>query len=197
MRYLLFSLCLLSTNIAFGQNPETSRWEGGISLTHHPASLVVPRFRPIHPGALLTLSYRWTANPKHYFKQSAKLGYFYHSNLQHAISFYTEWSYTFAWEGGLQITPLHLGGGYRLGILDMTSLVFDSEANRYEEITQARQHWLISLGSTIGYQTNWQLWKRPVSILLDYRIEVQGNFINETVPLLAYAPLMLGISLPL
>jgi len=166
-------------------------------LGQYPASLLVPRFEPWHPGLRLATTYHWSQVRRHHLTTSANLAYYRHPNLQHGIQLYTELGFQFTWPGGFRFTPLLLGAGYQLAIVDLPSLIFDPASQRYEQTTSLRQNLLIILGSDLGYETGWQVWQRPLSFTLSYRIQVHSPFINQTVPLLAYTPLLIGVSLPL
>ncbi len=197
MRRLLSLSILLGILSAQGQEALRAPWSATLSLGQYPASLAIPRVDPLHPGLRLGATYHWSPIRPHHLTTSANLAYFYHANLQHGIQLYTELGYQFTWPGGLRLTPLLLGGGYQLSITDLPSIRFDPSTQRYEPTISLRQHVLILLGSTLGYQSRLHLWQRPVSFELAYRWQVQGPFINQNVPIIAYTPLLLGIALPL
>ena len=200
MRYLLTWLLLsgLAWPTLSAQSGEASpRWEMSLRLGQYPARLLVPDFSEFHPGANLALRRIWNAHPQHHLTQSFNLGYFYHSHLQHATQLYTEVGYRWQLASGLRLTPLAVGGGYVLSVLDMNSVALN-EAGVYEvQPVVANHNWLISLGAGLGYETSWHCGDRPIAIEVAYRVQVQGIIVQETIPLLAYAPLMLGLSLPL
>jgi hypothetical protein len=199
MKNLLLIGLLLQSLYAFGQEaPSPSRWQAQLSLGHYPASLVVPSFAALHPGIHAGLSYQWNKSPDKQLRQSAQLGYIFHRNFQHAVQAYTEVGYQFHFKNGLAITPLALGGGYVLSVPDLTSLEWDPGSQSYQEVGNTRHNWLISLGFSLSYETGLQLLPgRKTRFFLDYRLQVQGTIVQETVPLIAYSPLRLGISVPI
>ena len=91
-----------------------------------------------------------------------------------------------------------LGGGYVLSFVNQNSLRWNESLMQYEEIrVPIRHNWLISVGPSVSWNLPAILWGRSVALFLDYRLQVQGIFINNTAPVIAYAPLRLGISLPI
>lgn len=169
-----------------------------LSFGQYPASLVVPRFSPLHFGVNGGIARHWNKQTRHQLVQSANLAFFHHQNLQSAFQLYTELGYQYHWEGGFVWSPLILGGGYVLAIQDLTTLKWNSSTQQYEvDKTPIRHNWLVSLGMALAYKTDWRLFQRPLTFTLDYRLQVQGILVKENVPLIAYSPLRIGLSLPL
>ncbi len=171
--------------------------EVSLHIGQFPASLAVPRFSAIHPGLGVSAWKYWGQNPKHRMVQELTLNYFYHRNLQHAIQIYTEGGYRFQLDNGLQFTPLMIGGGYVMGISDLTALVADENGNYREKAFPVRHNWMISLGPEVGYFLPDVRDGKGLSVNLNYRIQVQGIFVQSTVPIVAYAPLWIRVGLPL
>jgi hypothetical protein len=170
-----------------------------ISLGHYPASLAVPTFTTFHPGVNTGATLHWNKNPRHQLLQSANLGYFYHRDLQHAVQLFTEVGYNLKFENGFAIAPLMLGGGYVLSISDLTTLDWNATTQEYEVNKNAvRNNWMISLGTSLSWETNLiLLYNRKTTFFVDYRLQVQGVFVKETVPVIAYSPIRVGISFPM
>ena len=190
---LLFSACL--TVLA---QESSGKWETSLHLGHYPASLIVPSVDPVRPGIYAGILYQWNQNSKHRWIQSGNLGYFYHRSVQGVVQLYTEFGYELRLDNGLRIRPLMLGGGYVLAFSDMPSFVLDESSGQYETVAlPIRHNWLISLGPSIGYESKLQLAGRPLSFFLDYRIQLQGIVVRSTSPFLAYAPVRVGLSVPM
>lgn len=199
MKKLLLFCCLWSfMGQLQAQETTDSKWQGTLSLGQYAASLAVPQFTPIRVGVQAGAVYQWNNNEKHQFTQSGNLAYFYHQNLQHVIQLYTEVGYQIHLENGLRINPFSIGGGYVASIGDMDSFIWNAETNKYEaDGRDFRNNWMISLGFGLGYETGIKIAERPVTFNLNYRLQVQGVIVKENIPVIAYSPIMLGISLPL
>ncbi|RMG54175.1 MAG: hypothetical protein D6722_29435 [Bacteroidetes bacterium] len=199
MRISTLIFCLLCFGaVSLRAQEAPARWAIRLDLAQHPASLAVPRFNPLHPGLRAGLVYHWNQHPRHRLKQGAYLGYFYHQHLQHAAQLYTELSYEWVLGQGVRLTPLALGGGYVLSVSDAPSVTWDPSSQGYvSQAFPARSNWLLSLGSELAFSPGWEIARRPFTLALTYRIQVQGVFMRENIPVMAYAPLMLGLSLPL
>lgn len=174
------------------------KWQGHLSIGQYPASLLVPSFSALHLGVNAGVSYQWNDNEKHQWIQTGNLAFFHHKNLQKAVQLYTEIGYQLQLKNGLKITPFSIGGGYVLSISDMTTLDWDAATQQYIlRKSFARNNWLVSLGASVGYTTKWEIANRPVTLFADYRVQVQGIIIQDAVPVLAYAPVRLGLAIPL
>lgn len=198
-KHILFIILLTITLSAFSQEKElTDKLRAHLSIGQFPAIIATPSFSPLHPGVHIGASYQWNQHPKTKLLQSGNLGYFYHRDFQHAVQLYTEVGYQFNFGNGLAITPLALGGGYTMSILDMNTLQWNPDTETYEvDKFPVRSNWMISLGTSLSYDTKLKLLGgRETTFFLDYRIQVQGIIIQNTVPVIAYTPVKLGISIP-
>lgn len=174
-----------------------AKWRAYISISQNPGVLVVPKFNPIHPGIQLGAIYQWNKHQKHRLIQNLNGGFMYHNQVQKAVQLYTEIGYELRLNQ-FSIVPLVLGGGYVFSVSDLTTLKWDPTTSEYEEIkTSIRHNWIISLGPSLGYETSLSISERPISIILDYRIQVQGIFIRDSSPFMAYAPIRIGVSVPI
>jgi len=177
-------------------NTNSGKWSAHISISQNPASLVVPKFNPIHPGFQLGAVYQWNNHRKHRLIQYLNGGFMYHHQVQKAIRLYTEIGYELGIKR-LSIVPLAIGGGYVASISDLTTLKWNPATSEYETVNTAlRNNWIVSLGPSLNYETKLAIAERPIRILLDYRLQVQGIIINESAPIIAYAPIRIGISVP-
>jgi hypothetical protein len=200
MRITILSLALLFCfNVSAQDEALKDRLQLHLSLGQYPASLAVPTFSAIHPGVNTGVTLRWNKSPRHQFIQSGNLAFFYHRDLQKAIQLFTEVGYNLKFENGFAITPLALGGGYVMSIADIKSVKWDAASQQYEvEKISVRHNWMISLGASLSKETRVMLLKdRKTTFFIDYRLQVQGVFVEETVPVIAYSPLRVGISIPL
>lgn len=192
MKERILVLLLLSSSFLFGQ--VDTKTQAKIGLSHHSLSLVVPQVQAIHPGVQITGEYQWNSAAKHALIQSGTLEYFYHQNLQHAIQLYTDLSYELRLANGLHIRPLEIGGGYVLSISDLETAVWNEDTEQYESANLRRNNWVISLGPEISYPI-FSTDRTRARFFADYKIQVQGIVIQETVPIIAYAPVSLGLSI--
>ena len=182
---------------AFAQDSAASeKLHFHLSLGHYPASLIVPSFSTIHPGVNAGVTIKWNNSQRHQFIQSGNLGFFYHRDLQKAVQLFTEVGYKLKMDNGLAITPLAIGGGYVMSVSDINSLNWNSVTSQYEvDKFPVRHNWMISLGPSVSFETPWTLIKnRKTTFFVDYRLQIQGVFVQETVPMIAYAPVRVGFS---
>lgn len=200
MRYLILFIGLFLFQTSHSQEKQLSeRLSCHISIGQYPASLLVPSFRTFHPGLNTGLLVLWNNSEKHQIFQSFNLGYFYHRDLQKAPHGFSEISYRYRSRKGLGISPLVIGGGYLMSVSDLGSYNWDPEKMSYiKKSTDVLHNWMITLGSSVSVETKWNPFNRhKTTIFLDYRILVHGTFVRETVPMIAYAPIRIGISFPL
>lgn len=196
-KQLLFLLLLLGSISIYGQE-SPSKWSAHLSIGQYPATLVAPNFSPIHPGINAGFTYQWNNNAKHRIIQSGNLAYFYHRDFQKALQLFTEIGYQLKLNNGLAITPFAIGGGYVLSIADLKTLDWNEDTKTYTlNKFPVRNNWLISLGFSLGYETPINIASRPVTFFLDYRLQIQGIIVQENIPVIAYAPIRIGISMPL
>jgi hypothetical protein len=92
-----------------------------------------------------------------------------------------------------------LGGGYVMSVSDIESLKWNAATQQYEiEKFPIRHNWMISIGASLSKETNLiLLHNRKTTFFVDYRLQVQGVFVKETVPVIAYSPLRIGLSFPM
>ncbi len=200
MRIIFLYLALLLGYSAFAQEgTPNDKWRIHASVGHYPASLIIPSFSTIHPGLNAGVTYQWNKHARHQILQSGNLGFFYHRDLQKAIQVFTELGYNLKFDKGFAITPFALGGGYIMSVSDIESVKWNTSSQQYEEEKFPVHHnWMISLGASVSMETKLILFKdRKTTFFVDYRLLVQGVFVRETVPVIAYSPVRIGISIPL
>ena len=166
------------------------------NFTQNTASLLTPSFRVIHPGINGTLSTQWNKNNKLQLRQDFIAGFFYHKSFQSVIQLYSELNFKIKVIDRFYLSPLVIGGGYFMSFLNMQSFYWDGNQYVSRAITM-KSNWVISLGSNLELPTNFKLFNNPLSITAKYRIQVQGVIVRYNVPIIAYSPIMVGISLPL
>ncbi len=197
---VFYTILLLITSFGvFAQADESpNKFSAHLSIGQYPASLAVPTFDAIHLGLNGGITYHWNKNEKHRFIQSGNLAYFYHKDLQTAVQLFTEVGYQIRLKNGLQITPFSIGGGYVFSVSDMTTLNWNTTTQQYEEDKfPVRHNWLISLGASMAYETSLNVWEKPLSVFVDYRLQIQGTIVRDVVPVLPYSPIRIGVSIPL
>jgi hypothetical protein len=167
-----------------------------LNLNQNTASLFTPSFRNIHPGINGTLSTQWNKNKKLQIRQDFITGFFYHKSFQSVVQLYSEFNFKIKILDKFFLSPLVIGGGYYLSFLNMQSFYWDG--NHYVSRAHTmKSNWVISLGSNLEIPTNFKLFNRPLSITAKYRLQVQGVIVRYNVPIIAYSPIMVGISIPL
>ena len=167
-----------------------------VNFTQNTASLFTPSFRVLHPGINGTLSTQWNKNKKLQLRQDFMVGFFYHKSFQSVIQLYSELNFKIKVLDRFYLSPLVMGGGYFMSFLNMQSFYWDGNQYVPRAITM-KSNWVISLGSNLEIPTNFKLFNRTLSITAKYRIQVQGEIVKYNVPIIAYSPIMLGISLPI
>lgn len=194
---LLLLACSISLG-AWAQEADDTYWEAQLLIGQYPAALLTPNFEPLHLGVQMGASYRYNNNEVHRWTQTSQLAWFRHKYLQTAMQLYTEAAYEYHGRGGLIIQPLALGGGMVFSAQGMPSSTWDPNTLTYSASpTPVRLNWMISVGAGIGYRTPLKIQGRPVTVLARYRTQVQGIVVRNTVPMIAYAPVMIGIAMPL
>lgn len=199
MRATIFLFLVLTTfSVSAQETTPPDRLQYHISVGHYPASIGVPSLSTIHPGVNTGVTMRWNNHVRHQILQSGNVAYFYHKNLQKSAQLFTELSYNMKFGTGFAITPLAIGGGYAMSISDLTSLEWNTTTQEYEEKkSEIRHNWLISLGASMSWETNFILVNnRKTTFFVDYRLQVQGIFVKETIPVIGYTPIRVGMSFP-
>jgi len=167
-----------------------------LNLTQNTASLLTPSFRNIHPGINTTLSNQWNKNKKLQLRQDFIAGFFYHKSFQSVVQLYSEFNFKIKILDKLFLSPLVIGGGYYLSFLNMQSFYWDGNQYISRALTM-KSNWVISVGSNLEIPTNFKLFEKPLSIIAKYRLQVQGVIVRYNVPIIAYSPIMVGITLPI
>ena len=167
-----------------------------LNLTQNTASLLSPSLSPIHPGINITGSFQWNKNTNFQLKQDGILGFFHHPHFQNVMQLYTESHLKINVKDKIYASPLVLGGGYFMSFLLMDSFTWDGSSYSTSAVS-LKHNWVISLGSNIEIPTGLQIWNRKVHITAKCRLHVQGVIVRENIPIIAYTPIMLGVSLPL
>ena len=167
-----------------------------LNLTQNTASLFTPSFRNIHPGINSSLSSQWNKNKKLQLRQDFIAGFFYHKSFQSVVQLYSEFNFKIKILDKFFLSPLVIGGGYYLSFLNMQSFYWDGNQYVSRALTM-KSNWVISLGSNLEIPTNFKLFEKPLSITAKYRLQVQGVIVRYNVPIIAYSPIMVGITLPI
>tara|TARA_B100000035_G_scaffold224201_1_gene192690 strand:- start:241 stop:858 length:618 start_codon:yes stop_codon:yes gene_type:complete len=165
------------------------------NFTQNTASLLTPSLRVIHPGINGTLSTQWNKHNKLQLRQDFIAGFFYHKSFQSVIQLYSELNFKIKALDRFYLSPLVMGGGYFISFLNMQSFYWDGNQYVSRAITM-KSNWVISLGSNLEFPTDLKIFNRPLNITAKYRIQVQGVIVRYNVPIIAYSPIMVGISLP-
>ena len=167
-----------------------------LNLTQNTASLFTPSFRNIHPGINTTLSNQWNKNKKLQLRQDFIAGVFYHKSFQSVVQLYSEFNFKIKILDKFFLSPLVIGGGYYLSFLNMQSFYWDGNQYVSRSLTM-KSNWVISVGSNLEIPTNFKLFEKRLSIIAKYRLQVQGVIVRYNVPIIAYSPIMVGITLPI
>ena len=167
-----------------------------LNLTQNTASLFTPSFRNIHPGINSSLSSQWNKNKKLQLRQDFIAGFFYHKSFQSVVQLYSEFNFKIKILDKFFLSPLVIGGGYYLSFLNMQSFYWDGNQYVSRALTM-KSNWVISVGSNLDIPTNFKLFDKPLSIIAKYRLQVQGVIVRYNVPIIAYSPIMVGITLPI
>ena len=167
-----------------------------LNLTQNTASLFTPSFRNIHPGINTTLSNQWNKNKKLQLRQDFIAGFFYHKSFQSVVQLYSEFNFKIKILDKFFLSPLVIGGGYYLSFLNMQSFYWDGNQYVSRALTM-KSNWVISVGSNLEIPTNFKLFEKRLSLIAKYRLQVQGVIVRYNVPIIAYSPIMIGITLPI
>ena len=166
------------------------------NFSQNTASLLKPSFLAFHPGINSTLSCQLNNNDKFQIRQDFIGGFFYHKSFQSVIQLYSELNFKIKVLDRFYLSPLVMGGGYYMSFLNMQSFYWDG--NQYvSKAFNLKNNWVISLGTSLEIPTNFKLFDRALNITAKYRLQVQGVIVRYNVPIIAYSPIMLGISLPI
>ena len=167
-----------------------------LNLTQNTASLFTPSFRNIHPGINTILSNQWNKNKKLQLRQDFIAGFFYHKSFQSVVQLYSEFNFRIKILDKFFFSPLVICGGYYLSFLNMQSFYWDGNQYISRALTM-KSNWVISVGSNLEIPTKFKLFEKPLSITAKYRLQVQGVIVRYNVPIIAYSPIMVGITLPI
>jgi hypothetical protein len=201
IKFLIFVVFLNLTNFhskdsLVSKKPTLKNNTLEVNLSQNTASLFTPSFSNIHPGINTIFSRPWNKNEKLQLKQDFAVGFFYHKSFQSVVQLYSEFNFKIKILDKFYISPLVIGGGYYLSFLNMQS--FNWDGNQYvSKALTIKSNWVISVGSNLEIPTNFKLFDKPLSITAKYRLQVQGVIVRYNVPIIAYSPLMVGISMPL
>ena len=189
-------LNLYSQDLSFVKKSIFKKSNLEFNLTHNTASLFTPSFRVFHPGINSTLSTQWNKNKKLQLKQDFIAGFFFHKSFQSVIQLYSELNFKIKVLDRFYLSPFVIGGGYFMSFLNMQSFYWDGNQYISRAITM-KSNWVLSLGSNLEFPTNFKLFGRALNITAKYRLQVQGEIVRYNVPIIAYSPIMVGITLPI
>ena len=167
-----------------------------VNFTQNTASLFTPSFRVLHPGINTTFSTQCNKNKKLQLKQDFTAGFFYHKSFQSVIQLYSELNFKIKVLDRFYLSPLVIGGGYLMSFLNMQSFYWDGNQYVSRAITM-KSNWVISLGSNLEFPTDLKIFNWALNITAKYRLQVQGEIVRYNVPIIAYSPIMVGISIPI
>jgi hypothetical protein len=186
---ILFSMLLLS----FFARAQSLR-ELSLALTNSNTAFPFSKFSSLfttafHPGFEIGYGFNWKTKPRHDWYQTAKVGYFFHRFVQHAIPIYTQFGYRYKFGQHWRLSSA-MGAGY-LHSIPATAVLKRSADGDYENGKGlGRSQVLLNL--TFGVAYNWQLHKKPVSTFFAYQQQLQAPFVKSYVPLLPYNNVALG-----
>ena len=166
-----------------------------LNFTQNTASLFSPSLSPIHPGINITGSFQLNKNTKLQLKQDGILGFFHHSHFQNVVQLYSESHLKISIKDKIHVSPVVLGGGYFMSFLLMDSFTWDGSSYSTSSVS-LKHNWVISIGSNLEIPTGFKIMNRNVHITAKYRLQVQGVIVRENIPIIAYTPIMLGLSIP-
>jgi hypothetical protein len=185
-------------SLALPAQEEGARWSFSMGYGQYGARLAVPDFSVYHPGGEVGIHYQWNRHQRHQLVQSGMIGFFAHPDFQMALQCYSEFGYHWRFAQQWTFSPLNVGGGYVASFGQLEGHQFDPQTQQYEATkSNLRHNWLIGLGSGVTYHSPLNLWDRPIDFGLRYRLQVQGVVVRETVPVIAYSPLLFIITLPI
>ncbi len=167
-----------------------------VNFTQNTASLFTPSLRVFHPGINGTLSTQWNKNKKLQLRQDVIVGFFYHKSFQSVIQLYSELNFKIKVLDRFYLSPFVIGGGYFMSFSNMQSFYWDGNQYVSRAITM-KSNWVISLGSNLEFSTDLKIFNRPLNITAKYRLQVQGVIVRYNVPIIAYSPIMVGITFPI
>ena len=198
---IFLSLVVMISTVTLAQNDSLNQLSSKqhtieFNFTQNTASLLSPSLCPIRPGINVTGSFQWNKNTNLHLKQDGILGFFHHPQFQNVLQLYTESHLKINVKDKIYLSPLVLGGGYFMSFLLLDSFTWDGSSYSTSPVS-LKHNWVISLGSNIEIPTGFQIWNRKVHIIAKYRLHVQGVIVRENIPIIAYTPIMLGVSLPL
>lgn len=86
-----------------------------------------------------------------------------------------------------------------MSLADVTTLEWNTTTQQYDVVKNPIRHnWLISVGASVSMETKLILvYNRKTTFFIDYRIQVQGVFIQDNIPVIAYSPIRVGLSIPM
>jgi hypothetical protein len=192
MKQTVLFLLLLISLFAKSQRP----CELSIALTNNNTAFPFSKFSSLfttafHPGVELGYGFNWKTKPRHDWYQTAKVGYFFHRFVQHAIPVYTQFGYRYKFGEHWRLSSA-LGAGYLHSIPATAVLKRNADGGYSNGKGIGRSQVLFNL--TLGMHYNWRLHEKPVSTFFAYQQQLQAPFVKSYVPLLPYNNLALGFT---
>ena len=143
-----------------------------------------------HPGIEAGYSFSLAAAKKHEWFQGIRAGYFYHRFVQHGISLYTDFGYSYKFNRHISANA-SLGLGTMLSIPETANLVLNDKGEYEFNSDASRLQAIVPFSIAANYTVNPSA-KKPVQLFSKYQQKVQFGFINEYVPILPYSSLSVG-----
>ncbi len=193
IRTLLLALSVGISTATLGQDQSVP-----VSLAYQSHQTATPFTRlagliqqPVHSGVVAGTAFPFNTDTIHRLRQTAKLGYLYHSHNQKAVQLYSELAYQFHfadhWSG-----LARLGLGYMHSFPDVGTFTLNGNGRYEATATTGRPQAMLT--SSLGVQYHWKRqstdWLR---LRLTYQPWLQYPFVKEYVPLLPYSALSLSI----
>lgn len=189
--FLLWAIVVLITTQGLAQNTD---WRRPLTVSVFSVGTQLPggSLSPIHPGLNVGTEFRYNRSVKNQWRQTAKLGVYYHQYSQTGIQLYSEGVYRrMLWKG--LSAEARLGGGYLHAVPDLQ--VFEWRDGQYRrKKTIGRAQFMASFAAGLGYRIGTA--PDTPRVFVDYQFFLQMPFVKNYVPLLPNTALHLGVAFP-
>ena len=196
IKKILFTFLLITPSYFYAQNKSVSAFISN-NVTSFPVTGYPQLFySQLHPGIDVAKGWKINKSEKHQIWAVANAGLFYHRFVQTGLKIYPSIDYKFVackrlcLNIGLGLGYMHSFEGYE---------VFKAkEGGGYEakKIFVGRPQFLGVLNFGCAYKLKKETENSP-SLVLQFRTNMQGPFVNSYVPVLPVNSLLLGVTFPL
>jgi len=196
IRKIFLVILLITPSFFYAQNKSLSAFISN-NVTSFPGTGYSQLFySQLHPGIDVAKGWKINKSEKHQLWAVANAGLFYHRFVQTGLKIYPSIDYKFAacnrfsLNVGLGLGYMHSFEGYEV------FKAKDGGGYETKKIFVGRPQFLAALNFGGAYKLKKESENSP-SLVLQFRTNMQGPFVNSYVPVLPVNSLLLGVTVPI